>query len=238
MKIGDLFEKDINRDVNGVIKVGQLEEGAVRSELEEYILTPEVRKEFNRLFGHYVSAQRDGSDRIGVWISGFFGSGKSHFLKMLSYLLRNDTVVDRTALEWFRPQVKDSSLEANLERASDPPARVILFNIDSEASSDGKSGGMAIVRVFQKMFDTYRGYFGQDAGIARIERNLDAEGQFEAFQTAFETAAGITWLAARDTWDFQTDAIAQALIATRGMTPEGARALIEAKDLHAAVSPR
>ena len=58
MKIGDLFEKDINRDLNGVIKVGQLEEGAVRSELEEYILTPEVRKEFNRLFGHYVSAQR------------------------------------------------------------------------------------------------------------------------------------------------------------------------------------
>lgn len=233
--IGSLFEKDINRPINGVIKVGQLEEAAVHDELEEYVLTPEVRREFNRLFAHYVAAQ--GSDQIGVWISGFFGSGKSHFLKMLSYLLANRVVSGRPALEWFRSQVRDANLEAMLFAASQPSAEVILFNIDAEAAADGKQNA-AIVRVFQKVFDVHRGYFGTDPNIARFERLLDEAGQLEAFKQAFERTAGVAWVASRDAWDFHTDAITEAIQTARGMTSEAARKLLEAHGSHAAPSPK
>jgi hypothetical protein len=236
--IGSLFEKDINRRINGVIKVGQLEEEVLRSELEEYVLTPEVRREFNRLFSHYVTAATHGTDQIGVWISGFFGSGKSHFLKMLSYLLSNRTVAGKPALEWFRAQVRDANLEAMLERASTPSAEVILFNIDAEAAADGKQNKSAIVRVFQKVFDIHRGYFGTDAGIARFERLMDEAGQLEAFKAAFQNAAGATWESSRDAWDFFTDAITEALKTTRGISDDGARNFFEVHRSHPAPSPK
>ncbi len=236
--IGSLFERDINRRINGVIKVGQLEEDAVRSELEEYVLTPEVRREFNRLFSHYVTAGVHGTDQIGVWISGFFGSGKSHFLKMLSYLLSNPAVAGKPAHEWFRAQIKDANLEAMLERASSPSAEVVLFNIDAEAAADGKQNKSAIVRVFQKVFDNHRGYFGTDAGIARFERLMDEAGQLEGFKTAFEEVAKATWEDSRDAWDFYADPITDALKATRGMTDEGAKNFFEAHRSHPAPSPK
>jgi hypothetical protein len=236
--IAALFEKDINRRINGVIKVGQLEEEVLKSELEEYVLTPEVRREFNRLFAHYVTAGVHSTDQIGVWISGFFGSGKSHFLKMLSYLLSNRVVAGKPALEWFRAQVKDANLEAMLERASSPSAEVILFNIDAEAAADGKQNKSAIVRVFQKVFDNHRGYFGTDAGIARFERLMDEAGQLEAFKTAFFNSAGAAWEASRDAWDFFGDAIAQALTTTRGMSADAERNFFEAHRSHPAPSPK
>ncbi len=234
--IAALFAKDINRTINGVIKVGQLEDEIVSSELEEYVLTPEVRREFNRLLTQYVS--NEGSDQIGVWISGFFGSGKSHFLKMLSYLLSNRRVAGKSALEWLRAQLRDANLEAMLERVSQPSAEVILFNIDAEAAADSKQNKSAIVRVFQKVFDVHRGYFGTDAGIARFERVLDESGQLEAFKKAFLSASGVAWDASRDAWDFHGDAIISALQTARGMTSAAAAKLLEAHGSHAAPSPR
>ena len=211
MKIVELFEKDINRDINGVIKVGQLEESVLKTELEEYVLTREVRLEFNRLFEHFVSS--GSSDRIGVWISGFFGSGKSHFLKVLSYLLANRRVAGKSALEWFSPQVGtgDAVLQANLERACEPPAEVMLFNIDAEAAPDAKQQQSAILQVFQKVFDVHRGYFGRDPSIARFEAALDDLGRLEVFRTAYAQIAGQSWEQQRAAWMMNATKIRTAL---------------------------
>ena len=86
MKIQSMFQKNINRDINGVIKVAQDDEQSLVQELGEYIITKELRRHFNTFFNNYSKAIDHPTDKIGVWISGFFGSGKSHFLKMLSYL--------------------------------------------------------------------------------------------------------------------------------------------------------
>ena len=87
MLVRDTFAKDINRYINGVVKVEEREEGGIRQELEEYVVTRELQKHFARFLQAYTDGLDRPTDRIGVWISGFFGSGKSHFLKMLSYLL-------------------------------------------------------------------------------------------------------------------------------------------------------
>ena len=88
MKIQTMFEKDINRDINGVIKVRQDDEHSLQQELSEYIITKELRKHFRTFFDHYTKAIDTPTDKIGVWISGFFGSGKSHFLKKISLEMR------------------------------------------------------------------------------------------------------------------------------------------------------
>ena len=85
--IRDLFAKDINRSINGVVKVQDSKNGSIRQELDEYVVTRELQRHFATFFKAYGDAIDVRTDKIGVWISGFFGSGKSHFLKMLSYLL-------------------------------------------------------------------------------------------------------------------------------------------------------
>ena len=79
MKIKDMFEHDIDRNINGVIKVDQEDDGSVRQELSEYVVTDELRRHFKTLFDVYVRALDAPTDKVGVWISGSFGSGKIPF---------------------------------------------------------------------------------------------------------------------------------------------------------------
>ena len=92
MLIQDMFADDINRKINGVIKVDQAADDVIEQELNEYVITRELKKHFITFFNYYGDAFDQPTADMGVWISGFFGSGKSHFLKMLSYLLENKEV--------------------------------------------------------------------------------------------------------------------------------------------------
>ena len=94
MKIKDMFYKEIDRDIKGVIKVGQADDENVYQELEEYVVTTELESYMTRFFNAYGKSLEGKTDKMGVWISGFFGSGKSHFLKILSYILGNKRVYD------------------------------------------------------------------------------------------------------------------------------------------------
>ena len=111
MKIKQLFKKDIAREIKGVIKVGQEAENDVRQELDEYVVTDELQAHFVYFFKQYLKSLNVPTDQMGVWISGFFGSGKSHFLKILSYLLDSNLEVDgKKAVEFFREKIQDQAL--------------------------------------------------------------------------------------------------------------------------------
>ena len=94
MKIGSLFHRDINRKLNGVVKADQLDEQSVWQELDEFVVTQELDRHVRKFFSQYCEGisspgSTDLSGKIGIWVSGFFGSGKSHFIKVLSHLLAN-----------------------------------------------------------------------------------------------------------------------------------------------------
>ena len=91
MTIKNIFFKQLDRPINGVVKADQADDATVYQELDEYVVTNELEKHFRSFFESYSTDLNDPSiaNRVGVWISGFFGSGKSHFLKTLSYLLAN-----------------------------------------------------------------------------------------------------------------------------------------------------
>src|ERR1051325_5397837 len=97
MLIKKLFERDIFRPINGVVKADQLDDSSVWQELDEFVVTKEMDQHIRGFFSSYLDAidHKNDSDiagKIGIWVSGFFGSGKSHFIKVLSYLLRNQEV--------------------------------------------------------------------------------------------------------------------------------------------------
>ena len=223
----DIFVKDIDRSINGVIKVGQLGEADVTEELSEYVVTRELDGYLELFYRRYVDALSSPTDRIGVWISGFFGSGKSHFLKILSYLLDDKEAGGKRALAYFRPKIDDSLLYASMQRAGEVSKDVILFNIDSKADSNSKTDKEAIVTVFLKVFNEHLGYFGVTPGIAELERRLGAEGRYEAFQTAYEEAVGGSWLATRDKWDFHEDEVVEALQKALGVSESAAHTVFE-----------
>ena len=83
MKIQQMFRKPVDRDMKGVIKVGQDDSLNIKQELEEYVVTRELQKYFREFFDSYKNGINGNTDKRGVWISGFFGRGKSHFLKIL-----------------------------------------------------------------------------------------------------------------------------------------------------------
>ena len=132
MMIKDLFAKPIDRDIKGVIKVGQDDSSNVRQELEEYVVTRELQKHFAEFFASYKRGILGTTDKMGVWISGFFGSGKSHFLKILSYLLANKNVDGKAAIDYFIDDQKIIDnitlhiLTPNSDEAADEPTMRML----------------------------------------------------------------------------------------------------------------
>jgi hypothetical protein len=231
MNIRELFEKKIDRNINGVIKVGQQDNESVRQELDEYVVTKELERHFNTFFDRYTNSLDTPTDKMGVWISGFFGSGKSHFLKILSYLLANISVEQQQAIDFFdEKRVPDPLLRASMARAVTGSTDVILFNIDSKAEANSKNQRDSIVRVFQKVFDDYLGYFGSVPAIAEFERTLDQKGQYQTFKQAFAGASGSTWEEDRDAWLFHQEEISRALEVSTGMGVDAANRLVESID--------
>jgi hypothetical protein len=223
MRIGEMFYKPIDRDIKGVIKVGQGDDSNVYQELEEYVVTRELAKHFSDFFEAYKKSIVGTTDKMGVWISGFFGSGKSHFLKILSYLLENKEVNGKKAIEYFKDKIYDSMVLADMKLAGDISADVILFNIDSKSDSDSKANKDAIVKVFNKVFNEMQGFCGSMPWIADLERQMVMDGVYEDFKKTFKEISGREWQDAREDFYYEEDAIVEALSKSTKMSIEAAR---------------
>ena len=207
----DIFLKDINRHIDGVIKADDTESLSV--ELEEYVVTREVGKRLQT----FLEAYNGGRSGNGVWISGFFGSGKSHLLKMLALLLENGETDGRTPLSFFEEKFgEDLLLLEELRRAARNPSRSVLFNIDQQANVVAKDQADALLSVFVKVFDDMQGYYGQMPHVADFERDLDTDGHLDAFRTAFERLSGKTWEIGRRSANMNAKAITDAFTEATG----------------------
>ena len=91
LTIKNILQKDIERKINGVVKADSNEKETITTELNEYVVTEEIRERLTKFFDKYVDSINFPTEDMGVWISGFFGSGKSHFLKVIGHILENNT---------------------------------------------------------------------------------------------------------------------------------------------------
>ncbi|MBQ8986417.1 MAG: BREX system P-loop protein BrxC [Lachnospiraceae bacterium] len=225
MIIKDMFAKPIDRDIKGVIKVGQDDNANIRQELDEYVVTRELEKHFRDFFTSYKRGIIGTTDKMGVWVSGFFGSGKSHFLKILSYLLGNKEIDGKRAIDYFvdDKKIKDTMVLADMRLAGTIPTDVILFNIDSKSEMSGKQSKDAIVSVFLRVFNEMLGFSGAIPHLADLERKLSDDGRYEEFKAKFEEATGQEWTEARNDFDFIQDDVVDVLSDMGFMSVDAAR---------------
>lgn len=205
MNLKTIFKKPVDRPIEGVIKAD--DEQCLKLEVEEYVLTNEVEK---RLEG-FLDAYNNYEGANGVWVSGFFGSGKSHLLKMLALLLENRQIDGSSMLDMFLPKCAENEiLTGDLKRTVSIPSKSILFNIDQKADVISKTQTDALLAVFVKVFDEMCGYYGKQGHIAQFERDLDSRNLYEQFKSAYEEQAGKSWLRGREQALLESQNIAKA----------------------------
>lgn len=226
--IRDMFSDNINRKINGVIKVDQSTDDVIEQELNEYVITKELKKHFITFFNYYSDALDEPTDDIGVWISGFFGSGKSHFLKMLSYLLENKEVKGIRSVERFRKKFEDDPATYMLiDRSTKIETETILFNIDIEGPINKDE--TAVLRVFAKTFYNHLGFWGEDLKIVKFEQYIEQEGKTEQFRRVFESKSGISWIKSRKASIFYRNHIIPTLMEVMDMSEEDAKICLNDK---------
>src|ERR1044072_2287758 len=99
--IKTLFANNINRRIEEVIKVDQTDEEIIREEINEYVVTDAIRSHYTGIVEAYRETPNKPHEGIAIWVSGFFGSGKSSFAKMLGLSVANRLVAGEPAAERF-----------------------------------------------------------------------------------------------------------------------------------------
>ena len=188
MKIHDLFLKPVERPIDGVIKADDARN--LQVELEEYVVTRDVARGLSIFTERYL----DELTANGVWISGFFGSGKSHLLKILSLILNGEPLASgKRPADIILPKIEDEIVKANLKKATAIPSRSILFNIDQKFDGIGGDHTAPILEVFVKVLNELQGYYGKQGYIAKFEHDLDVRGDFEPFKATYLRVNGASW---------------------------------------------
>ncbi|MBE8233358.1 MAG: BREX system P-loop protein BrxC [Endozoicomonadaceae bacterium] len=230
MSIEQIFSKKLSRNINGVVKADQLDEKSIWVELDEYVVTNELDHHLRSFFENYLPAVQqpdnpDVSGDIGVWVSGFFGSGKSHFIKILSYLLENREVSyegqTKKAAQFFKEKINDAMLYGDIHASVNRDTDVILFNIDSRANSDDKED--SILKVFLKVFNEHLGYSEDYPHLAHMERELDNDGLYQSFKDEYFNLTQNEWIEERKKFRFRKDKIVKTLSLVTNQTEESAR---------------
>ncbi len=177
--IGDLLTRDLSRKIEEIIQVDQVDEQSVHDEISEYVATDSIREQYHHLLKAVAEAPADPHESVGVWVSGFFGSGKSSFAKNLGYALQNRTVLGKKFADLFKEQIGDKRISALLDLINaKTPTEVILFEVAKEA--DTRKVTQRIAELMYTVLLRELGY-AEDFDVAELEIELEAEGKLPEF---------------------------------------------------------
>lgn len=193
MIIKQIFKSDINRPINGVVQAGQVDEETIYTELREYVVTNEILNSLKEFYKNYEEVYNVPTKDVGVWISGFFGSGKSHFLKILSYLLDNKEIKGRAPFEYFADKFNDEALLTLMSQIGTKESDALLFNVGSEASTNATRGSKeSIIEIILRIFNEHVGY-STTLWVADFERQLARDGKYYVFTQKIEELYSEEW---------------------------------------------
>jgi hypothetical protein len=189
--IGDLLTRDLSRKIEEIIQVDQADEHSVHAEISEYVATGSIREQYHHLLKAIAEAPADPHESVGVWVSGFFGSGKSSFAKNLGYALQNRPVLGSKFAELFKQQIGDSRISDLLDLINvKTPTEVILFEVAKEA--DTRKVTQRIAELMYTVLLRELGY-AEDFDIAELEIELEAEGKLPEFIAACKSELNKDW---------------------------------------------
>jgi hypothetical protein len=199
MIIRDILARDLNQRIEEIIKVDQIDEQTVYDEITEYVATDRIKDQFRTLLKAIADYPSEPHEGIGVWVSGFFGSGKSSFAKNLGYVLSNQSVLGHSASELFKNQVKDSRINEWIDLINTSyPMDVIMFDIQSDRAQSG-TGTQSISSFFYRVLLRHLGY-AEDFDLAELEISLENEGKLEEFIQRYDDRYAALDKAGKGSW--------------------------------------
>jgi hypothetical protein len=235
MKLRELYKRPVDRRIDPVATVSELDEAYVQKEIEEYFFTDTL---YNHLHTFLKKLTEGTEGRTGVWINGYYGSGKSHFLKYIYYCLTEE--YGDAALSHFEESLGNydgSPLEQPVTEGEVRQIRSalggmtvdpIMFNIKTVADDDVDD--RSVTRVFYNRLNAFRGYNKSNLQIARFEKMLDQQGNLEAFKDAFKQRTGDPWTEkANQSVAFNLDKVLAAADEVADIDTSSARATLEAQ---------
>ena len=199
MKLEKIYKRPIDRSINPAVVAQDHKEETIKVEINEYVFTDEI---INNLY-QFLNAikNRTGVSKTGVWINGYYGSGKSHFLKYVYYLLHPET--SEEAFEKLIQAIKgedlfDSSSKLNVNNREiadlkrwydDAEVETIIFN-----AQDVTGASKDFTRIFFNKFNELRGYNSYNIPLALLlEKYLDERGFFDAFKKQLQEEERFDW---------------------------------------------
>ncbi len=175
--IRELFSKTkkIDRRIEKVITYSTTDEELLKQEIIEYVATENLERQFEYLLDQLDSGiSGSGAYDVGVWVSGFYGSGKSSFTKYLGFALDpNMKIEEKEFLFWLQDQFKSHPLRQRLSTvAKRHPLTVIMLDLASE-----QLAGAAMAEISSVLYSKVMQWAGysKDRKVAYLERMLEGE---------------------------------------------------------------
>jgi len=191
MQIRDLFASDIHRRIEEVIKVDQADEEILHGEIEEYVVTDAIRRHYADILRLYWETPNKPHEGTAIWISGFFGSGKSSFAKMLGVAIENRTVRGEGASQLFGQRTGDSETQVLLKQIVEHiPTEAVIFDVSTDRGI--KSGNQTITEIMYRLFLKSLGY-ADDLDLAELEITLEQKGALETFEATYREMFNQDW---------------------------------------------
>lgn len=189
--IKTLFANDIHRRIEEVIKVDQTDEEIIRDEINEYVVTDAIRSHFTQILEAYRETPNKPHEGIAIWVSGFFGSGKSSFAKMLGLAVANRTVAGESAAERFAHRAGDKKLQVLLKTINEQiPTHVVIFDVSTDRGI--RSGNQTLTEIMYGLFLQSLGY-AKDLDLSELEIGLEEKGQLARFEEEYRRLFKKDW---------------------------------------------
>jgi hypothetical protein len=191
--IRGLFASDVSRNIEEVIKVDQRNEEIIRDEISEYVVTDSILKRYTAILDRYAETPNQPHEGIGIWVSGFYGSGKSSFAKLLGYAIQNQPIAGIPAGKRFGDRAGDNKLSVLLAKVNEQiPTHAVIFDVATDKGI--KSGNQTLTEITYRLFLDSLGY-SRDLDISELEINLEEVGKLEAFESTFKRIFSREWAA-------------------------------------------
>lgn len=201
--IKDIFARDIHRDIREVIKVDQNDEAVIRSEIGEYVVTKTILNNFIEILEAYSAAPNKPSDRMAVWVSGFFGSGKSSFAKLLGLAIANRQIGSDTTSDLLAKHIGDPKVQVLIKTVVEKiPSEAVIFDVATERGV--MHGNQMLTEIMYRQLLGHLGY-ASDLDLAELEITLEGEGRLEEFKNVYKR------LYPKKDWDKNKNLIAFAM---------------------------
>ena len=189
--IKDLFANDISRRIEEVIKVDQADEQIIRDELAEYVVTDSIRGHLTEVLESYWETPKKPHEDVAIWVSGFFGSGKSSFAKYLGLGLQNRTIGGVGAAKLLAKRIGDAKAEVLLSNIAEQiPTEAVIFDVSTDRGI--RTGNQSITEIMYRLFLQSLGY-ARDLDLSELEITLEEAGRLDGFKAKYQETFNKDW---------------------------------------------